>query len=126
MGGTSTAHRVLAASDVNLPAPPPRPSRQERRPSPEWVQYRPNQVWRYDVIRFRRCRTAPNCFAIVDLLSREWICVLLSTEETATQTQVVFLAALEAENLIDIVEDRFDTGELPDPDRIPTYKLAVQ
>ena len=73
---------------------------------------------------FSRCRAAPNCFAIVDLVSRKWISTLLSAEETSTQTQVVFLDALEAENLIGRVEDRLDTGELPDPDQIPIL-LAV-
>ena len=120
----STVRRVLAAADVNLPAPPPRPARRERKAWPEWVQYRPNQVWGYDVTHFSRCRAAPNCFAIIDLVSRKWISTLLSAEETATQTQVVFLDALEAENLISAVEDRLDTGGLPDPDQIPIL-LAV-
>ena len=120
----STVRRVLAAADVNLPAPSPRPERAQRRPWPEWVQYRPNQVWGYDVTHFSRCLTAPNCFAIIDLVSRKWISILLSPEETATQTQVVFLDALEAENLIGRIEDRLDTGELPDPDQAPIL-LAV-
>ena len=73
---------------------------------------------------FSRCRRAPNCFAIVDLVSRKWITTLLSPEETATQTQVLFLQGLEDEGLIDVVEDRLDTGELPDPDEVPVL-LAV-
>lgn len=120
----STVRRVLAKADVNLPAAPLRPERRQRRPWPEWVQYRPNQVWGYDVTHFRRCRAAPNCFAVIDLVSRKWISALLSAQETATQTQVVFLDALEAENLIGRIEDRLDTGELPDPDQIPIL-LAV-
>jgi transposase InsO family protein len=40
------------------------------------------------------------------------------------QTKVVFLRALELEGLIDTVEDRLDTGELPDPDQVPIL-LAV-
>ena len=122
----STVRRVLAAADVNLPAPPPRPAPRERRPWPEWVQYRPNQVWGYDVTHFSRCRAAPNCFAIIDLVSRKWICALLSAEETSTQTQVVFRDALEAENLIGRIEDRLDTGELPDPDQIPILLAVCQ
>lgn len=72
---------------------------------------------------FGRCKSSPNCFAIVDLVSRKWLSTLLSPEETATQAKVVFLAALEAEGLIDSVED-LDTGELPDTDRLPIL-LAV-
>ncbi len=120
----STVRRVLTKADVNLPAAPPRPERPQRRPWPEWVQYRPNQVWGYDVTHFSRCRAAPNCFAVIDLVSRKWISTLLSPEETATQTQVVFCDALEAEDLIGAVEDRLDTGELPDPDEAPIL-LAV-
>jgi Integrase core domain len=55
----------------------------------------------------------------------QWITTLLSPEETSLQTQVVFLAALEAEGLIDTVEDRLATGELlPAGDQIPIL-LAV-
>ena len=120
----STVRRVLAAHDVGLPAPAARPGPSVRRPWPDWVEYRPNQVWGWDVTHFGRCRRSPNCFAIVDLVSRRWISTLLSPEETATQAQVVFLAALEAEGLIDRVEDRLDTGELPNADELPIL-LAV-
>lgn len=81
-------------------------------------------MWGFDVTHFTRCRRAPNCFAIVDLVSRKWISTLLSPEETANQTKVLFLTALEAEGLIEAVEDRLDTGELPDPDGLPIL-LAV-
>ncbi|MEX1009259.1 MAG: integrase core domain-containing protein [Acidimicrobiia bacterium] len=120
----STVRRVLAAHDVGLPAPLPRPAPRERAPWPEWVEYRPNQVWGYDVTHFSRCRRAPNCFAIIDLVSRKWIDTLLSAEETAIQTRNVFVRALELEDLIELVEDRLDTGELPDVDDIPIL-LAV-
>lgn len=120
----STVRRVLTKADVNLPKPPPRPERPQRRRWPEWVQYRPNQVWGYDVTHFSRCRSAPNCFAVIDLVSRKWISTLLSPQETATQTKVVFLNALEAEDLINLVEERLDTGELPDTDEVPIL-LAV-
>jgi transposase InsO family protein len=120
----STVRRVLAAHDVGLPAPPPRPAPREKMPWPEWVEFRPNQVWGYDVTHFSACRRAPNCFAIIDLVSRKWIATLLSPEETATQTKSVFLHALELEDLLESVEDRLDTGELPDTDEIPIL-LAV-
>lgn len=65
----STVRRVLAAHDVGLPAPAPRPGPSVRRPWPDWVEYRPNQVWGWDATHFYRCRRAPNCFAVVDLVS---------------------------------------------------------
>ena len=55
---------------------------------------------------FSRCRAAPNCFAVIDSVWRKWIRALLSAEETSTQTQVVFLDALEAENLIGQTQNR--------------------
>ena len=82
------------------------------------------RVQQRDVTCFSRCGAAPNCFAVIDLVSRKWISTLLSPEETATQTQAVFLDALEAENLIGLIEGRLDTGELPDADQIPIL-LAV-
>jgi transposase InsO family protein len=120
----STVRRILAAHDVGLPPPPPRPGPSPRRPWPDWVEYRPNQVWGWDVTHFSRCRRRPNCFAIIDLVSRKWLTTVLSAEETATQTKVAFLQALDAEGLIELVEDRLDTGELPDPDALPIL-LAV-
>jgi transposase InsO family protein len=120
----STVRRVLAGHDVGLPAPPPRPAPREKQPWPEWVEYRPNQVWGWDVTHFSACRRAPNCFAIIDLVSRKWITTLLSPEETAVQTKAVFLRALELEELIEHVEDRLDTGEVPHPDELPIL-LAV-
>jgi hypothetical protein len=53
-----------------------------------------------------------------------WITTLLSPEETATQAKTLFLRALELEGLIESVEDRLETGELPDSDEIPIL-LAV-
>jgi transposase InsO family protein len=120
----STVRRVLAGHDVDLPAPPPRPEPRPRQPWPDWVEYRPRQVWGWDVTHFTRCKAAPNCFAIIDLVSRKWISTLLSPEETTVQTQVVFLDALEAEGLLGLVEHRLATGELPAGDDIPIL-LAV-
>jgi transposase InsO family protein len=73
---------------------------------------------------FSRCRAAPNCFAIIDLASRKWTATLLSPAGTALQTQVEFLQALEAEGLLDTVENRLNTSELPTGDQIPIL-LAV-
>lgn len=49
---------------------------------------------------FTRCKQAPNCFAIIDLVSRKWIDTLLSAEETSIQVEVEFTAALEGEGLM--------------------------
>ena len=46
--------------------------------------------------------------AVMDLVTRKWICELVSIEETSTQVQVVFLDALEAEGLLELIEARQD------------------
>ena len=103
----ASVYRVLAAHDLVLPTPPARAPIQ-RRPWPDWLEYRPNQVWGWDVTHFGRCRAAPNAFAIIDLVSRKWLATLLSAEETSTQVEVVFTDALEAEGLAELVAARQD------------------
>ena len=46
--------------------------------------------------------------AVMDLVTRKWICELVSIEETSTQVQVVFMDALELEGLLELVEARQD------------------
>jgi putative transposase len=85
--------QVLVAHDLVLPKPAGRAPVQ-RKPWPDRITYRPNQVWGWDVTHFGRCRAAPCAFAIIDLVSRKWLATLLSAEETSTQVQVVFCDAL--------------------------------
>lgn len=109
----SSVRRVLATAGKVLPGQRRR-SRSERRRWPDWLTYRPKEIWGWDVTHFTRCRSAPNCFAILDLVSRKWVATLLSPEETSTQVMVVFTDALEAEGLMAEVEARLDatTGAL--------------
>lgn len=51
--------------------------------------------------------------AILDIVSRKWIGTLTSPEETSTQIEVAFLAALEAEGLLELAPSTFP---LPLPD----------
>jgi putative transposase len=44
----------------------------------------------------------------MDLVTRKWICELVSIEETSTQVQVVFMDALEREGLLELLEARQD------------------
>ena len=46
----SSVRRVLAAQGLHL-NPPARPGSSIRKPFPEWVEYRPNQLWIYDTER---------------------------------------------------------------------------
>jgi len=43
---------------------------------------------------------------IMDLVTRKWICEVVSAEETGTQVQVAFCEALELEGLLDLIDAR--------------------
>ena len=110
----STFRRVLAAQGLVLPDPPERtPS--ARKPWPDWLVWKPNRIWIWDVTHFPRARRA--VFAIVDMVSRKWINTLVSTEETSTQVRVVFEHALEVEGLLDLLTDERLDLDAEDPRR---------
>jgi putative transposase len=119
----SSVRRVLAAQGLHL-NPPSRPGASIRKPFPEWVEYRPNQLWIYDTTHFTAAKSALT--VIEDLVSRKWIADILSSEETSTQVQIVFTDALAAEGLMALVEERADTPVDPsvDDERRPIL-LAV-
>ena len=101
----SSVRRVLADQGLCF-HPPPRPGTSVRQPFPEWVEYRPNQIWIYDTTHFPR---AKSCVTVVeDLVSRKWIADIVSSEETSTQVEIVFTDALAAEGLLELVEARAD------------------
>ncbi len=101
----STVRRVLAGHGLRL-RPPSRPGRSQRRPFPDWVEYRPNQIWIYDTTHFTRAGVAVT--VVEDLVSRKWIRHIVSAEETSTQIEIVFTDALDAEGLLAAVETRAD------------------
>jgi putative transposase len=113
----ATVFRVLLEHGRVLPH---RPAREPavQTPWPEWVQYRPNQVWGYDLTAFPAART--QALAIVDLVSRKWIDHLLCPEATSLQVQVLFTPALDAEGLLDAIvgrAERLADPAAPDPDQ---------
>lgn len=101
----SSVRRVLAAQGLHL-NPPRRLGSSVRKPFPEWVEYRPNQIWIYDTTHFTKAKSALT--VVEDLVSRKWIADILSSEETSTQVEIVFTDALAAEGLLDTVEARAD------------------
>ena len=101
----SSVLRVLAAQGLHV-NPPPRPGTSVRKPFPEWVEYRPNQIWIYDTRHFPRAKSALT--VAEDLVSRKWIAGILSSEETSTHVEIVSTDALAAEGLLGLVEARAD------------------
>ena len=100
----STVMRVLAAHGLVLRAPR-RAGRSQRRPFPEWASYTRNSIWIYDTTHFARC-PAVAVITVMDLVTRKWICEVVSGEETSTQVEVAFWDALELEGLLELVEAR--------------------
>lgn len=105
----STVRRVLHLADLHF-RPLPRPGKCKRRPFPEWAEYTPNSIWIYDTTHFPRAGMA--VLIIEDLVSRKWITEIVSVEETSTQVELVFTAALEIEGLLDAVDARHDDGRV--------------
>jgi putative transposase len=101
--GASTVRRVLAAEGLALPGNPPREPT-PRSPWPEWLEWKPNRIWGYDFTHFVGGRRA--AIAILDIVSRKWITTMVSAEETSTQVEVAFTAALEAEGLLQAADER--------------------
>ena len=102
----STVDRVLARNGLVL-AGNPRPARTVRRPWPDWVQWRPNQLWCWDATHFTRCESQI-VYGIVDIVSKKWISTLLCPEATSVQVKVVFLNALDSDGILEDLEWRLD------------------
>ena len=51
-------------------------------------------------LRFHRTRARHASIAVLDVVSRKWLTTLTSAEETSTQVQVAFSAALDTEGLL--------------------------
>jgi putative transposase len=101
----SSVHRVLEAHGLRIRARL-RPGVSKRKPFPDWVEYRPLQIWIYDTTHFSACGMA--ALAIMDLVSRKWICEVVSVEETHTQVILGFTDALEREGLLPLIAARDD------------------
>ena len=113
----ATVFRVLFAHGRALPYRPQR-QRQTKTPWPEWVSYRPNQVWGYDITTFPAAGT--QVLAILDLVSRKWLDHLLCPEATSVQVQALFTRALDSEGLLDGIIGRAERPTdpaAPDPDQ---------
>lgn len=120
----STVRRVLHVADLHF-RPLPRPGKSKRRPFPDWVEYTANSIWIYDTTHFTRAGMA--VLIIEDLVSRKWITEIVSVEETSTQVELAFTAALEAEGLLEAVDARHDDGrvDLDADDETRPILLAV-
>lgn len=98
----STFWRVLTLEGLVLPRPAREPV--ARKPWPDWVEYRPCQVWGHDFTHFTRAGRV--AIAVLDLVSRYWITTLVSAEETSEQVTAAYTLALEDQGLLGEAERR--------------------
>ena len=123
MGLAATVLRVLLAHGRQLPYRAPR-EKSPKRPWPDWVDYRPLQVWGYDFSEFPAAGTS--ALAILDLVSRTWIDTLICPEATHVQVQALFTRALEREGLLDRILSLLDElGPGADPSDLQPVLLSV-
>jgi len=121
----SSVDRVLTRAGLALPGRP-RPLRSAKKPWPEWVQWRPNQLWCWDASHFSACRASPIVYGVIDVVSRKWVASVLCAEATSVQVKVLFLAALDAEGLLEGLEWRLDhPGDVDLDDPAAPVLLAV-
>jgi putative transposase len=99
----STVRRVLEAEGLVLKGNPQREPT-ARKPWPEWLEWKPNRIWGYDFTHFTRAYRA--AVAILDIVSRKWLGTVVSAEESSTQVEVAFTAALQAEDLLALADQR--------------------
>ena len=71
----SSVDRVLARHGLAL-AGVPRPPRSAKKPWPDGVEWRPNQLWCWDATHFMRCTSSQVAYGIVDVVSRKWVATL--------------------------------------------------
>ena len=108
----STLYRVLAGEGLVLPARPQR-TPVPARPLPDWIEWKRHQIWIYDITHFPRAGRV--AYAILDVVTRKWLATHVGIEETATQVEVVFTDALDAEGLWERIEARWaDDARHPD------------
>jgi transposase InsO family protein len=122
----STVLRVLLEYGRRLPYRPAR-ERSVKRPWPDWVDYRPRQVWGYDFSEFPTAGTS--ALAILDLVSRKWIDTMLCPEASSVQVQALFTRALEREGLLDqiltLVDELAEGAEGAEASELPPVLLSV-
>lgn len=94
----STFLRVCEKHRIRLPGDPPRHAGGPRKPLPQ-IPWERNRIWIWDATHFTACRRV--AYAIIDVVTRYWIGLLVTTEMTSTQVEVLFRAALADQHLLD-------------------------
>lgn len=118
----SSVLRVLQAEGLVIPARPVREPVGAKTPWPDWVEYRPGQVWGHDFSAFTRADR--DALAVLDLVSRKWLTTLLVPHQRgeSLHVQLVYTRALEDEGMLIEAERRMVE---PNADELLPILLAV-
>jgi transposase InsO family protein len=125
----STFLRVLTWAGMRLPGIP-RPAKSAKKDWPEWVEPVPGQLWIYDFTHFKALGGTWCAIAVEDMVSRYCLALELYAEETSTQVEVAFIAALEADGKEWLLEDpdfaaALTSGSVPNNDERAPVLCAV-
>lgn len=101
----STVYRVLRDQQLVIPDDRTRQPR-PKKPWPDWVEYRPRQVWGHDFSAFMAAGV--DALVVADLVSRKWLDTLLVPHGrgTSEHIQAIYVRALDAEGLLPEIEAR--------------------
>ena len=92
----ATVLRVALKNRVRLPGEPVRA--RPVMPALPQIPSERNRIWIWDATHFTRSKRV--AYAIVDVVTRNWIGYLLTNQKTSTQAQLVFAQALEDQDLL--------------------------
>lgn len=118
--------RVLVAAGIVLPSTPSREPR-AKTPWPEWAELVPGVIFIYDFTHFRASKRC--AVAVLDVVSRLWLSMVVSAEESSTQVEVAFTRALLADGKAHLLDapllEELSHGVVPDNDERLPVLLAV-
>jgi len=112
----STVRRIVQKHGLSLPKeyqPKPPPARVW----PDSITWEPNKIWIWDSRNFTRAKR--HVVVIMDVVSRKWIEHIVTPEFTMTQSQLLFMRALESEGLVNVDEMLDDAASVDLADREP-------
>ncbi len=112
----STVRRIARKHGLSLPKdytpklPPPRVW-------PDSITWEPKKIWIWDSRQFTRADR--HVVVIMDVVSRRWIEHIVTPEFTMTQSQLLFMRALEAEDLVELTDIAAGVADTDLDDREP-------
>lgn len=103
----STVRRIVRKHGLSLPKEY-RPKPPPNRVWPDSITWEPNKIWIWDSRTFTKAKRY--VVVIMDVVSRKWIEHIVTPEFTMTQSQLLFMRALEAEGLVNVDAMLDDAG----------------